>query len=144
MTEKPRFKLVEDTTSADYVFDAFGISINELFANCSLACFSAMTDPARVDPVKSFKLEVKGDTIEDLLYNYIAELIFIKDAEKVFLSQFDIDISPDNTILKAVVRGEPIDYNKHIIKIDVKAVTYHDLHVRVEKEGYSARMILDL
>ncbi|MEE8417325.1 MAG: archease, partial [candidate division Zixibacteria bacterium] len=83
-------------------------------------------------------------TIEELLYNYIAELIFIKDAEKVFLSQFDIDISPDNTILKAVVRGELIDYNKHIIKIDVKAVTYHDLHVRVEKEGYSARMILDL
>ena len=144
MTKKPKFRVVEDTTSADFVFEAYGISTNELFANCALACFYAMTDPAIVDPVKSYKLEVKGQTIEDLLYNYMAELIFIKDTEKVFLSQFDVDILPDNTALKAVVRGALIDYNKHIIKTDVKAVTYHDLHVRADKEGYSVRMILDL
>lgn len=144
MTERPKFKVVEDTTSADFVFEAYGVSINELFANCALACFFAMTDTAGVDPVTSFDVEVKGETIEDLLYNFMAEIIFIKDAEKVFLSQFDIDISLNNTILKAVVRGEGIDYNKHTIKTDVKAVTYHDLHVRAEKDGYSARMILDL
>ena len=144
MSVKQKFKLIEDTTSADFVFEAYGVSINELFANCALACFFAMTDPATVDPVKSFKLEVEGQRIEDLLYNFIAELIFIKDAEKVFLSQFNVDISTDNTILKAVVRGEPIDYNKHMIKTDVKAVTYHDLRVWTDKEGYSASMILDL
>lgn len=144
MTERPKFKIVEDTTSADFVFEAYGATTNKLFANCALACFYAMTDPAGVDPVKSYKLEVKGQTTEELLYNFMAELIFIKDSEKVFLSQFDLDISPDNTILKAVVSGEPIDYNKHMIKTDVKAATYHDLRVWVNKEGYSARMILDL
>lgn len=144
MTKKPKFRVIEDIASADFVFEAHGVNISELFANCALACFFAMTDPATVDPVKSFKLEVEGHRIEDLLYNFIAELIFIKDAEKVFLSQFDIDISPDNAILKAVVGGEPIDYNKHIIKTDVKAVTYHELRVWTDKEGYSARMILDL
>ncbi len=144
MTKRPKFRVVEDTTSADFVFEAYGASANELFANCALACFYAMTDPTTVDPVKSYRLEVKGETIEDLLYNYMAELIFIKDTEKVFLSQFDVDILPDNTALKAIVRGEPIDYNKHIIKTDVKAATYHDLHVRADKEGYSTRMILDL
>ena len=144
MTKRPKFRVVEDTTSADFVFEACGVSTNELFANCALACFYAMTDPATVDPAKNYKLEVKGENIEDLLYNYMAELIFIKDTEKVFLSQFDVDILPNNTALKAVARGEPIDYNKHTIKTDVKAVTYHDLHVRVDKEGYSTRMILDL
>ncbi len=144
MTERPKFKVVEDTTSADFVFEAYGVSINELFSNCALACFFAMTDTTTVARVTSFNVEVKGETIEDLLYNYMAELIFIKDTEKVFLSQFDVDILPDNTALKAVVRGEPIDYNKHTIKTDVKAVTYHDLHVRTDGEGYSVRMILDL
>jgi SHS2 domain-containing protein len=144
MTKRPKYKVVEDTTSADFVFEAYGANANELFASCALACFYAMTDPTTVDPIKSYELEIKGETIEDLLYNYMAELIFIKDSEKVFLSQFDVDIASDNTALKAVVRGEPIDYNKHVIKTDVKAVTYHDLQVRVDSEGYSARMILDL
>ena len=144
MTEKPKFRVVEEISSADFVFEAYGVNTEELFANCALACFYAMTDPATVNPVESFKLEVEGDTIEDLLYSYMAELIFIKDTEKVFLSKFDIEISPDNATLKAVARGEPIDYNKHTIKTDVKAVTYHDLHVRKDKAGYSVRMILDL
>jgi SHS2 domain-containing protein len=144
MTKRPRFKVIEDTTSADFVFEAYGLNANELFANCALGCFYAMTDPTTIDTVKSYELEIKGETIEELLYNYMAELIFIKDSEKVFLSQFDVAITSDNTALKAVVRGESIDYNKHVIKTDVKAVTYHDLHVRVDREGYSARMILDL
>lgn len=144
MTVRPKFKLIEDTTSADFVFEAYGVSTNELFSNCALACFFAMTDPATIEPAKSFELEVEGQRIEDLLYNFISELIFIKDAEKVFLSQFDIDISTDNTILKAVVRGEQIDYNKHMIKTDVKAATYHDLRIWTDRQGYSARMILDL
>lgn len=138
------FRIAEDISSADYVFDAWGESLEDLFCVCALACFSAMTDPSRVEPSTNRKFEVNAENVDDLLYNFIAELIFIKDAEKLFLSHFNIKIGQDQKSLKAVVAGEHINYNKHVIKTDVKAVTYHGLQVRKEDKRFTVRMILDL
>ena len=138
------FRIVEDISSADYVFDAWGESLEALFSACALACFSAMTDPALVGQATTREFQVDAETIDDLLYNFVAELIYIKDADKLFLSHFEVSITDNLRSLKAVVRGEPIDYNKHVIKTDVKAVTYHGLHVRSEDGRYCVRMILDL
>ena len=142
--KKYRFELVEEIASADYIFDAYGDSLNELFAACAAACFSAMTDIEKVDPVKEFSMELQADNIEELLYGFISELIYLKDVEKTFYSVFNVDISSDQKSLKAAVVGERIDYDKHIIRIDVKAATYHDLKIEKIDGAYKAHMILDL
>jgi SHS2 domain-containing protein len=138
------FRIVEDISSADYVFDAWGESLDDLFGACALACFSAMTDTEQVKRKVTSELEVRADSVDDLLYNFIAELIYIKDADKLFLSSFEMDVAEDGKSLKAVVGGEPINYTKHVIKTDVKAVTYHGLHVKTEDGRFAVRMILDL
>lgn len=138
------FRIAEDISSADYVFDAWGESLEELFRTCALACFSAMTEPDLVENRFTREFGVEADNIDDLLYNFMAELIYMKDVEKLFLSHFDLKIDADGRSLKAVVGGETIDYNRHVIKTDVKAVTYHGLHVRDEDGRFTVRMILDL
>jgi SHS2 domain-containing protein len=139
-----KYKVCDDFATADYIFDAYGDTLNELFAACAAACFHAITDLEKVQPLKVLKFEIKADNIEDLLFSFISELIYLKDTEKLFLSEFDIDISPDRKILKAVVAGEPIDYDKHTIKTDVKAATYHNLKIDKTDSGYKVRMLLDL
>lgn len=138
------FKIVEEISSSDFVFDARGDSLEDLFCACAVACFSAMTDPDLVDQTSSYEFEITADNVDDLLYNFIAELVFLKDSERTFLSHFEIRIAADRTSMKAVVAGERIDYNKHVIKTDVKAATYHGLHVRKKNSGFAVRMILDL
>lgn len=144
MNRNRRFKICEELASADFIFDAYGSDLNELFAACATACFYAMTDPEKVRPVKEYALEANGDGIEDLLFSFISELIYLKDIDKVFFSVFNVDIAPDQKSLKAVVAGEPIDYNRHTIKTDVKAATYHDLEIKKTADGFKTRMILDL
>jgi SHS2 domain-containing protein len=46
--------------------------------------------------------------------------------------------------LRARVKGEPFQEGVHVIKTQVKAVTYHQIEVRQEKEGWRARVIFDL
>jgi SHS2 domain-containing protein len=46
--------------------------------------------------------------------------------------------------LRARVKGEPFQEGMHVIKTGVKAVTYHQIEVRKEKEGWRARIIFDL
>ncbi len=141
---RPAFIVNEDIPSADFVFDAFGDSPEELFVNCARASFYAMTDPEKVDASEQLEFEVRGETIEDLLFNFISELVYLKDSETMFFSEFNIEFAEDGKSLKAIVGGERIDYNKHTIKTDVKAATYHDLRIVEEKGRYKARMILDL
>jgi SHS2 domain-containing protein len=142
--QKYRFEICDEYPSADFIFDAYGDNLNELFAACASACFFAMTDPEKITPVKEFAFELRGDNPEELLYSFISELIYLKDTEKVFLSVFNVEIAPDGKSLLAAVTGEPINYDRHTIKTDVKAATYHDLKIEKVSGGYKARMILDL
>ena len=138
------FNIVEDLASADFVVDAYGLTLDDLFKACAIACFSAITEIDYVESRNEFSIKIQGDDLNELLYNYIAELIYLKDTEKIFISYFDIRISDDMKSLASIVRGEMIDYNKHVIKTDVKAVTYHSLNI-VERDGrFETRMVLDL
>jgi SHS2 domain-containing protein len=145
MPDEPgKFVIVEDLASADFVFDAYGRTLEQLFIACARACFHAMTDLDKVAPEKEFNLTVDGNGINELLYNYIAELIFLKDSEKMFFSQFEVNISIDQRLLSSVVRGSHIDYNKHVIRTDVKAATYHGLNIVKVNDEFVTRMVLDL
>lgn len=138
------FEVIEDLVSGDYAFVARGKDLGELFSSCAEACFSAMTDLSKVDPVLSRAVNIGADNLEDLLFNFLAELIYLKDTEKLFFVKFDMEFGANNYSLKAVAHGEAIDYNKHEIRTDVKAVTYHNLEVRKTDGGFEARVILDL
>jgi len=138
------FRIIEEIVSGDFVFQAWGNTLEELFAACAEACFSAMTDPAGVEPREDYPVKIRAENLEDLLYDFLAELIYLKDTEKIFLSKFDIEIDVDKISLNSVAWGETIDYNKHEIKTDVKAVTYHDLKIIKARDRYEAKIILDL
>jgi SHS2 domain-containing protein len=145
MTE-PRYKIeiIEDHASADFVFDAYGRTPADLFEACAKATFSVMTESNRIDISIERIIELTADDINELLYAFISELIYLKDAEKIFFREFEIQLSDDNKSLTAIVKGERIDFNRHLIKTDVKAATYHDLSVTYDSVYYKTRMILDL
>jgi SHS2 domain-containing protein len=46
--------------------------------------------------------------------------------------------------LRAVVKGEPFQEGVHVIKTEVKAVTYHRIEVRQENGRWRAQVIFDL
>ncbi len=137
------FKIIEEGAFADFEFEARAKSIEELFAVCGQATFEAMTDTAKVDLVESVQFDVSASSLEDLLFTFLAELIYLKDVQKIFFSKFEIEIS-DKFDLSCKANGEYIDNKKHDLRTDVKAVTYHKLSIKKDDTGYSAHVILDL
>jgi SHS2 domain-containing protein len=138
------FKILENHATGDFEFEASGSTLGDLFISCANACFAAMTELETVKQDMECNIEINGDNPNDLLFNFISELIYLKDFKKMFFSRFDIVISPDEKSLNAAVFGERINYGTHVIKTDVKAVTYHDLDIKHEKGRFTTRMILDL
>ena len=138
------FRIIEDVASGDFMFEAGGETLQRLFESCAAATFSAMTDPAKVNSILEHNIAVWADSLEELLVDFLSELIYLKDTEKIFFTETVIDLNIDDISLKAVARGEKIDYGKHEIRADVKAVTYHDLKIAKNDKGYRVRVILDL
>jgi SHS2 domain-containing protein len=139
-----KYKFLEDVAIADAAFVAQGKTLEELFANCALATFEVMVDTRGLLSQEKREIELENEKIDELLVDWLSELIFLKDKDKVLFKNFKIDIKKSVRYkLKASVFGEKIDSRKHKLKSDVKAVTYHLLEV-TKKRNWKARVILDI
>ena len=71
--------------------------------------------------------DVSGDDLEDRLFAYLSEILFIMDAESVALCRFTVSFDGDRVRGKAY--GEPLDLRKHHPKTEIKAITYHMMRI---------------
>ena len=140
----PKFKFLEDIAIADAAFEAFGDTLEELFGSCALATFEVMVDTRNIKSEQKQEIKIKDLNLEDLLFDFISELVYLKDARKVFFSKFDLKISKNEEYsLKGEIWGEKIDYKKQEVRRDVKAITYHMLEVKKMDNGWRAQVVLD-
>lgn len=130
MTNK-KYETLEHT--ADVMIRAFGSTIEECFSNAAYGLFDQLGDISNIRPVRTFKIDIIGDEPEQLLVDFLSELLFLFDTELVLLSEFDLKFDGEN--LKVVAKGETIDKKRHVLRKAIKAVSYHMIEVAPEK-GY--------
>ena len=135
------FEIIDHT--ADVGIIAYGADLAELFSNAALALFSLIIQPESVEEKLHRRLEVSSEDHDNLLVNWLNELIYVFDAEHMLFRRFDIDSLTEN-LLRATCYGEMFDPARHTIKIGVKAATYHMLTVERNGGGYKARVIFDI
>lgn len=143
-----KFRFLEDIATADVAFEAYGKTINELFENCGLAVEETMVDTGTISKSKKqkAKIQIKNQNLENLLYDFLSELVFLKDRDGLLFSKTKVKINLVSNIyhLSSNLSGEPIDPSRHHLRADVKAVTKHLFALEKEKEGYKATVILDI
>ena len=140
-----KYRFLEDTAIADAAFEAEGDSLEDLFEACAQATFEVMAETKTVEAKDQEEIRLKSEDLEGLLFNWLAELIYLKDLKATAFSKYRIKIDkPNGYRLKASIWGEPIDVKKHRVKVDVKAVTYHLLEVKNKDNMWIAKVILDI
>ncbi|HTZ39870.1 MAG TPA: archease [Syntrophales bacterium] len=129
--------------TADLGLVIMGASEGDLFSNAAFAVFDIITDLERVEPREIRRIAVEGDSREDLLVNFLREVLYLYNGEGWLLKQAHITRIGEKD-LEAEVLGEPFDSQKHEICKEIKAVTYHQTEVRKTLEGWTARVIFDV
>lgn len=120
-----------------------GKDLKSLFAHAALACFEIICEIKKVKPAKLFKFKIAAENLEELLVNFLRELIFQYSAKELLFSKFSVDKIEEKALV-ARAWGEKIDKKRHIFKNDLKAVTYHGLKVEKTKSGWQAEVIFDM
>lgn len=124
-----KYRVLEHT--ADAMVEVHGKSIGELFANAAYAMFDQMTDISKVKPTGELKIVMQADAREQLLVDFLQELLYVNDVEDLVFSEFKV--KTDGKKLEAIVRGEKFDEGRHTKRSVVKGVTYHKLEFNDEK-----------
>ena len=139
------YRYLEDIATADAAFEVEDRTLEELFRDAAVATFEVMVDTKSVKPAMTREIELRNGAVDDLLFDWLSELIYLKDAESLLFGRFDVSIKKnDEYELKATASGDRIDQKEHGLRADVKAVTYHMFEVKNTGEKWSARVILDI
>ena len=131
--------------TADIGFYAFGKNLNEAFENAGLAIFNIISNTDNIDPQKSIEFEITSEDEVSLLYDYLEELLFYHEVEFMLFSEFIIEIekTDDDYHLKAIIKGEDINWDKHERDCEIKAITLHQMEVNMSDDVW-LKAIVDL
>ena len=136
-----RFEILDHT--ADIGIVVHGQNLKALFENAGEAFFHIITDLRKVRRRVEKRIDIKGESLDRLMVDWLSELLYLHDVESLLFKGFKVD-SVGEGGLKAIVKGEPFQEGVHVIKTEVKAVTYHQIEVRQENGRWRAQVILDL
>ena len=141
------YHYLEEIGTADIAFEATGRDLPELFSDAADATMNVMIDNLdAIEPRETRHIELSNDKIDMLLFDFLQELIYFKDAERLLLRvrNVRIDEKDKKYLLEAEPAGEPLDAARHHQRADVKAVTLHNFAVEKENGGWKATVLLDI
>jgi SHS2 domain-containing protein len=138
---KKRFEILDHT--ADIGLIVYGDDLKTLFENAGEAFFRLVTDLKEVRQKEERKIELEGENLERLMVDWLNELLYLFDVEKLLFKKFKVKMVGEEG-LSARVKGEVFDAGTHVIKTGVKAVTHHQIQVQKENGGWRARIIVDI
>ena len=129
--------------TADVGVDVTASSPEALFETAAVALFDLLVDTRALAPRVERFITVTGVDYEELLVRWLAELLYLHDTEGLLFSRFTVtELSAG--WLTGTATGELYDPERHHVKTEIKAVTYHQVSVRPENGGWKARIIFDV
>lgn len=129
--------------TADLGVEISGADPYQLFANAGTTLFHLISGGSAIEENNALPVTVEGSGYEDLMMNWLRELLYLHQVKGYLLSTFIIH-QLDDSILRATVRGERFDARRHELLREIKAVTYHQLSVKQEQVGWTARLVFDI
>jgi SHS2 domain-containing protein len=140
MTE--RFEFFDHT--ADIGAHIYGRTLEELFRHAAAALFETLGQFQKSAIRSQRSIELKAPSLEDLLHDWLAELLYEVEANHILCDELEIR-HVDSQGLEALVRGGTIDFTRSQTNEEIKAITYHQLRVEPLADGtWCATVIFDV
>ena len=139
-----KFCFVDHT--ADIAIKVFGESLRELFINASAAWREIVVGDSEVDQKERKEFEINADSIEELFVQFLSEINFLFLVKHWILGKTEflsIKKESKNWTLRAVLKGEPFQPEKHNIQEEIKAVTFHQLKIEKVNDKFQTVVVFD-
>lgn len=122
---------------------AYGESLQGLFASAAEGLVFVFTCPDRIEKTEKRIIKLSGTDLENLMVKWLNEILYLFEVKEFIGKEFKF-LALNKKHLHAEIRGETYKREKHTIKTEIKAVTYHQLAIKQQKGKWKTKIILDL
>ncbi len=137
------YEFVEHT--ADVKIKVVEKTLDEAFKTSAIALKQVIAEDVNVKSKQNKILSMGGKDLQDLLYSFLEEFLYLLDAEDFLLSEIeDLEVSKtdEGYFLSATVSGDKASNYK--FTNDVKAITFNDMKIEGDKNKYAIQFVLDV
>ena len=141
----PKFRFLSDIDRG-VAFEAFGKTERELMQNSAMALFNAMVDTKTVRSRQSTAINVRDSSLDNLLFNLLEHLIFLKSAKQLLFRDVKLGFEKQGKswTLQGFAYGERIDNDRHKLRVNITGVSKDLFKVGKVKNSFNAQVILEL
>ena len=140
-----KYIILDDEVKSDFAFEVTADTLSELFRGAGIASMVAMVNLDSVKAINEWYFELEAEDEQLLLYDFLSELIYLKDAETVLFKDFEITIDKNEKLkLKCKALGSQIDWENGELLTDVKAVTMYEFKIEKKENQWFCHVVLDL
>jgi SHS2 domain-containing protein len=129
--------------TADLGIVVWGVSCKQLFENAASAMYDLISDLRAIKPLVLFHVKAEGIDKDELLKNRLSELLYYFHVKNILLCKFDINSLVDHAV-ESTVYGEVTDKRRHVLKHEIKAVTYNSLKIVKKADKLQTNIIFDV
>jgi SHS2 domain-containing protein len=137
---KPNFTFLDHT--ADMGIIVRGTDLEDLFEAAAAAMMHIMVRRRNVVKAAQRNLLISGEDLQDLMIRWLGEILYLFDADREVVTNARI-LTLSQRGLDARISCAPFDPSTFEVLCEIKAVTYHQIHVRKIDGHWEARVIFD-
>ncbi len=141
MNHKISYELIDHT--ADFGIRVSGSDAKDLFHNAAMALMDQLLEADTSMQQQPRQIRVEGDDWPDLMVNWLREILFLWVGEELLVRSVHIEALVDNKLISQV-HTEMFSPQYHVIKTEIKAVTYHQIQVADVGHQWEATIIFDI
>jgi protein archease len=139
------FRFLDEVGLADCAVDLSAPSLTDAFETAARALAEVTVDPATVPASIARHVALEATTLEELLFDWLSELIYLKDRDGEVYVRSDVRVSGGGPYrLAARLYGGRIVPERTVRRADIKGVALHQFVLEPRGGGWHARFVFDL
>ncbi len=139
------YLITDDNTTADVCLTVTGGNVEQVFCDSAKGITAVIAESGNLINTLTKNVQLSADTLEELYYDWLAELIFLKDTFGLLPIEVIIkSFNKTECTLDADVSGDIIDSSRHLLKVDIKAVTFYRFSLKRHNSEWRGEAVLDL
>ncbi len=129
--------------TADIGVRVWAPTLADLVIPATEALYAAIGQVRTCGATDDRTIEIRGDEAALLLHDYLSEILRLFDGQRCRVKVLSVPEFSDHR-LAVQVSETCVDFFRSALEREIKAVTYHELVVRVMPGGFEARYIVDI
>lgn len=134
------FQFIDHTADVGILVKAE--TLEGMFETAALGFSELITEVDSLNCLIQRQFRLQEDDLETLLVSWLQELLYLLDTEGLIFGRFQVHCQ--DLELQATAWGEVFDPAMHTMRTEIKAVTYHQLEVVEDDQGWKAQVIFDI